>query len=208
MPRQTINRTTKRANRRFPELLVVDGATGAGKSTLLEFLRRECAGSVYVGAKLTDRPRRVTDSDWEFRFVRRIPGRLRKYSFESVGKRYAIDHDELRRVVTSGLCYSVTCTDPATIKLLHREFRTVVVFIYRPLTRVEIQTLMENRGVVSHEDVETRYCEVASVLTNYAKNICAYDYVLLNTGIMKDFENQARAILRECGFVANVSTTD
>jgi len=187
---------------REPELLIVDGVTGTGKSTLLEFLRRDYAGSIRVGATLTERRRRPTDATWEYRFVDEIPERLAKFTYASVGNRYAIDLDEIASAVSAGLCYSFTCANYAIIEFLRSRFKTVVIYVYRPLTSEEIQALMIRRQAESTEDVEARCVDAARVLEDYATYIQTYDFVLLNAGTIGDFENQARAMLRCCAIPA------
>jgi guanylate kinase len=191
---------------REPELLIVDGVTGAGKSMLLEFLRREYAGSTQVGATLTERRRRVTDATWEYRFVDEISERLVNFTYTSVGNRYAIDVDEIASAVSAGLCYSFTCANYDIIEVLRSGFKTVVIYVYRPLTSEEIHALMKRRHAESTEDVEARCADAARVLDDYATYIQTYDFVLLNTGTIDDFENQARAILRCCALPARGTT--
>lgn len=187
---------------REPELLIVDGVTGTGKSTLLEFLRRDYAGSTLVGATLTERRRRATDSSWEYRFVEEIPERLSKFTYTSVGNRYAIDVDEIASAVIAGLCYSFTCANYAIIEFLRSRFKTVVIYVYRPLTSEDIRGLMRRRLADSTDNVEARCADAAHVLDDYATYIQTYDFVLLNAGTIDDFENQARAILRCCALPA------
>jgi guanylate kinase len=187
---------------REPELLIVDGVTGAGKSLFLEFLRRDYTGSTQVGTILTERRRRVTDANWEYRFVDKISERLVKFTYTSVGNRYAINVDEISRAVNAGLCYAFTCANYAIIELLQSRFKTVVIYVYRPLTSEDIRALMKRRHAESTEDVEARCVDAARVLDDYSIYIQTYDFVLLNTGTIDDFENQARAILRCCALPA------
>ena len=182
-----------------PGLFLLAGPTGSGKSTLLEFVKDNYASSIHVGTKFTDRPRRVTDRDWEFNFVERIPSHLQEYAYTAVGRHYAIDISELRSTIKSNLSYLVTCTDPDTIRLLRKAFPAVVVFIYRPLGVREFKQLMARRQVTTDEDLRARQAEVESALTDYARNIGLYTYVVLNTGTLQDLESQATALLEDCG---------
>jgi guanylate kinase len=187
---------------REPEVLIVDGVTGTGKSTLLEFLRRDYADSIRVGATVTERRRRPTDSTWEYRFVNEIPERLAKFTFTSVGNRYAIDPDDITRAVSAGLCYAFTCANYEIIEFLRNRFKTLVIYVYRPLTSEDINMLMIRRQTESTEEIEARCADAARVLEDYATYIQIYDFVLLNAGTIEDFENQARAILRCCAIPA------
>jgi len=189
----------KTSHSRLPTVFLVDGSTGAGKSTLMGFLRRNYGKLISVGAKFTERPRRVTDGDWEFQFVDTISPDLDRYSYLSVGRRYALDIVSLRNTLASGLSYAVSCTDPHTIRAIRRAFPTVVILVYREVSAARILSLSQSREGASESDIVCRLMESACTLTHYAENIGIYDYVVLNTGEVLDLERQTAALLRECG---------
>ena len=186
-----------------PHVIIVDGVTGTGKSALLQFIRREYSNAAHVGTKISDRPERADDATWEYRFVEQIPPHFAATTYSSVGNRYAIDTDELSEVVGLGRTYVTTCAHYGVIESLRQRFTVAVVYIYRPLTSNDVRELMEHRGVVNGNAVAQRVEEIERLPDDYAAGISVYDFVLLNVGTVAQFQNQARALLRTCGLIAD-----
>ncbi|WP_224372339.1 hypothetical protein [Hyalangium versicolor] len=177
---------------------LLDGPTGAGKSAAIEHIMRRHGASCVVGAKLTTRPRRPTDSDWEFQFVDGIPEHLREFRYSSVGWQYAIDVSEIEHTLESGRSYFTVCTDPTVIRLLRRRFPVIVVYVHRLLSPQEVAVLLETRQIKGPEETRLRSTELEEALSRYAKNIGLYDFVVLNVGGVSNLYKQVDSILSEC----------
>lgn len=190
----------------LPQILLFDGATGAGKSFLLEFLRKEYEEKILVGTKLTTRQKRISDNEWEFRFVKRILEPHSRYSYSSVGNQYAIDDDELKSAIDRGLVYAVSCVDRRTIETLKADFITVTIYLYRSWTAKDLEALLASRGTSDRPDSELRREEVLKLASQYMDKIELYDHVLLNVGSQKDLFEQLIRILILYGITQDAVT--
>lgn len=190
-----------------PQLLLLDGATGAGKSSLLNYLREEYSRGVFVGSKLTTRPKRIGDNDWEFGFVTEIPERNAAYSFNSVGNRYAVNQDELSHTISRGLTYGITCVNRTTMEALKSDFDTLLIYVYRLWTAADLEGLLVSRGDTDGSASGLRRDEVASIASQYLEKIELYDHVLLNVGSKTNLLDQFSAILSWHG-INRESATD
>lgn len=187
------------------QLILFDGATGAGKSSALKHLRDKYSERVLVVGKLTTRPRRVSDNDWEFRFVTHIPERYSPYLFTSVGNQYAIDRDELLQAATQGFTSAISCVDRRTIEILKSDFPTVAIYIYRSWTADDLQALLAARGASHGLDAQLRRNEMDSIVTHYLQKIELYDHVLLNIGSKMDMIEQLSKILFSYGITSDAA---
>lgn len=176
-------------------LVLLDGPTGAGKSTLLRLLR-ENEPAIHVGRKRTTRPRRNFDNDWEFEFVDELSEDQREYSFGSLEHEYAVDGPELRRALREGRSYAITCSHPALIERLRRNHPALVLYVYRPIAREELEGLLRIRGTADAADAAHRRAEVENAIADYTRNIQLYDHVILNVADEMSMLTQARAVLR------------
>lgn len=183
---------------RIPFLGVFDGPTGAGKSAVFEHLQAAHGGSCVVGAKLTTRPRRPNDRDWELRFVETIPRSLRDFTYSSVGWQYAVDVAAVEEALEAGLSYFTICTNPRVTRTLARRFPTVVVYVHRLLVPREVSSLLADRRTTGTEEARLRRAEVAGAVARYAENIGLYDYVVLNVGAISELHRQVDAVLADC----------
>lgn len=175
-------------------VLVLDGATGAGKSHLLSHLRRRWADQIVVGAKFTTRPKRASDNEWEFCFVDAIPPQASEFSYGSVGHRYAIDLDQLEATVRSNRIYCVTCVDNQVIRLLRQHYKTIVLYIYRPLSAKEIERLFDERKTIVTSDIAARKSELSRIDEDYVEKLFLIDHVILNISRIANVEAQLDAI--------------
>lgn len=185
-------------------MIFIDGGTGAGKTSLLKHLRAEYSQSVLVGTKLTTRPKRNTDNEWEFRFVNQIPEQYSKYTFTSVGYQYAIDENELLSTIKSGLVYAVICGDRRVIEAL-LALHAVGLYVYRAWTVPEFEALLASRGTLDPSEAQFRRDELSSTSGQYVEKVVFYNHVLLNLGSEPDLINQLSAILRLYGIHADVT---
>ena len=182
----------------MPQLFLIDGATGAGKSTILEYLHSTYTKRIVVGRKLTTRQRRIGDNEWEFEFVENIPNNQLRYSFASLGNHYAINFEELTNALSQGLTYAVTLVDKTILKQLSSDFKTASVYVYRPLTDENLQSLLVSRGSDA-KDWQSRKKEVESIGADYLDKIDIYNHIILNVGIPSMMIEQVSKILRVHG---------
>jgi guanylate kinase len=191
---------------RLPQVLLLDGATGTGKSLVLQYLRDEYRATVHVGAKFTTRKRRAGDNDWEFKFVESIPDSSRQYSYSSVGNEYAVDPVDLATAARHGKLYATTCVDPSILRRIAADFRTIVVYCYRPMTAAGLLALLATRGTRDPEEVEHRRKEVESVVADYQRRIALYNHVLLNLEGHHQLRDQVSSLLRHHGIAPDRTT--
>ncbi|MEV1109143.1 hypothetical protein AB0I95_10865 [Micromonospora sp. NPDC049751] len=176
-------------------LILLDGATGSGKSTVLEHARHHDSGRFGVVRKVTDRPRRLSDNDWEFEFRQEVPDDGDHVRWSSVGWQYALPTATIEGLLHAGRIPVVICTDPSVIALLREAYTVVVVYVYRPLTPDELERLLVLRGTVG-PDAAARRLEHHAVVRDYAGRIAEIDAVLLNIGTTADLTDQFDQVAR------------
>lgn len=177
-----------------PQVILLDGATGSGKSTILGNLRHLYSERLVVGTKYTTRSRRLTDNDWEFRFVESVPKDMNRYKFTSVGNEYAINEAQLRETVNQTRIYAISCVDAEVMQLLSANYRTLTIYIYRPQTEKDLNALLDGRGGVTLTDKRLREEELTNVSKDYARKLRFYSHVVLNIGTVADMLYQVETI--------------
>jgi guanylate kinase len=183
-----MNRSPNNRNVR-PEVIVVDGVTGSGKSEILGYVREHPSQEYIVPQKLTTRPRRLSDNSWEFNFVENIPDTPSFIEWGSVGARYAVALNDLRRTVAQGKIAVFICTEASTISLLASEFKIIHLYLYRPIEKRDLMQLLAQRGLGS-EQIRTRIAEHASLQDDYLAKISTLSATLLNIGAISYLRRQ------------------
>jgi len=182
------------------QVILLDGPTGAGKSTCLDFVRDQYAEAIKVGRKLTTRRPRATDNDWEFSFVDRMEADSELLVFGSVTNQYGVNCREIDTALRAGRSYCITCTDPKTIAELKQRYPTSLIYIFRPLSELDLASLARERGTTDATELDARRAELKSQLVDYVGRVALVDRVVLNLGGLESLIDQLRLALdKYCG---------
>jgi histidine triad (HIT) family protein len=182
-----------------PQVIVLDGVTGSGKSTLLQYLRTNYSQSVHVGTKFTTRQRRVSDNDWEYSFVDAIADTYSRYRFQNLRHMYAVDSQALRDALAIGHTYATSCVNEDVIRLLVADFRTLPIYVFRPLASTELDDLLKSRGSVDAADTALRREELRLLADDYASKSELFRHVILNIGTKAQLCEQLSKLLESYG---------
>lgn len=91
--------------------------------------------------------------------------------------------------------YCVTCTDSGTARRLCADFRATIVYVYRPRSDAELESLLRFRGTSDARDAAARRREIEQAADDYLSKIDYIDHVLLNVRDEAFLHRQIQAVL-------------
>lgn len=91
--------------------------------------------------------------------------------------------------------YCVTCTDADTARRLRTDFRATIVYVYRPHSDAELDSLLRSRGTSDARDAVARRKEIEQAADEYLSKIDYIDHVLLNVRDEAFLHRQIKAVL-------------
>ena len=156
--------------------MVLDGISGSGKSSLLSMVKGNENYSVVK--KNTTRPRRDTDENWEFDFCDQIKQKSGIITYSALGYTYGIDVESCIEEKANKVLI-VICTDLQAIKQLRKHFYTKHIYIFRPNTPEELESLLRQRGTDTNQ-YNARMTEFYSEKEEYIARLSSIDSVILN----------------------------
>jgi guanylate kinase len=164
-----------------PKILILDGVTGSGKSEILAYAREHPEGRYLVLRKITTRPRRRSDNEWEFIFAKEIVPSSDTLEWGSVGARYAISLDEARSTLTHQKVPIFICTEPHVIASLTLQFDVIHLYLHRPMTRSQLLKILSDRGLDPLQS-QTRIEEHTRIGADYLAKLPTITATILNIG--------------------------
>ena len=160
-------------------VIIIFGASGPGKTTLMNQLINS-SGQYSIHIKHTDRPPRQYD-DVEIKCVKTFDLRDFDYVYQTYGFSYGIQKKQIHKAITENRHHFIICNDIATIKLLKRDYGSLVKAVFTFLDAPnDVMRKIHLERQISDDEINLRLAKTYVLHKQFVEEWPLFDGILPN----------------------------